>query len=344
MAKRGWAKMIERAQQLARQIRTAEPQQSRSTRRSWGRERWYGDGVVLFPASREIFDADLAGVIRDHALVGHVPPEPMLDLDDSVVAIGSCFAGELRTYLRMAGFESKRIWIPEGLNNTYALLDFLTWSVSGETTGTGFRYDRDASGAIREWVPREPPSRYAELLGEAGVLVCTIGLAEVWQDRETGGVFWHGVPSQVYDANRHVHRLTTVEENAANLRRIIDFVRGVNPTAPIVLTLSPVPLKGTFRSIASLSADCVSKSVLRVAIDQVMSDGREGVYYWPSFEIVKWVGPNLTWPAYGLDDGKTRHVTRKLVTEIVDAFVETFFVPEAIETIRRRADHSDRAA
>jgi hypothetical protein len=39
-------------------------------------------------------------VIREHALVGHVPPDPMLDVDDSVVAIGSCFAGELRTYLR----------------------------------------------------------------------------------------------------------------------------------------------------------------------------------------------------------------------------------------------------
>lgn len=68
-----------------------------------------------------------------------------------------------------------------------------------------------------------------------------------------------------------------------------------------------------------------------------MSDARPDVCYWPSLEIVKWVGPNLTWPAYGLDDGKTRHVTRQLVAAIVDAFVETFFVPEKLETIRRRA-------
>jgi GSCFA family len=111
-----------------------------------------------------------------------------------------------------------------------------------------------------------------------------------------------------------------------------------------VLTLSPVPLKGTFRGISSLSADCVSKSVLRVAIDQVISEGHRGVYYWPSFEIVKWAGVHLAWPAYGLDDGKTRHVTRRLVAEIVDAFVESFFLPEALETIRRRASGSDRAA
>jgi hypothetical protein len=53
---------------------------------------------------------------------------------------------------------------------------------------------------------------------------------------------------------------------------------------------------------------------------------------------------HLAWPAYGLDDGKTRHVTRRLVAEIVDAFVESFFLPEALETIRRRASGSDRAA
>ena len=68
-----------------------------------------------------------------------------------------------------------------------------------------------------------------------------------------------------------------------------------------------------------------------------MSDARPDVYYRPSFEIVRWAGAHLSWPAYGLDDGKTRHVSRRLVAAIVDAFVETFFVPEALETIRRRA-------
>lgn len=329
--------MIARARQLARRIRPAEPPKTSSTRRSWGHERWFGDGVSLYPARVEQFEDDLGEVIREHALAGHVPLRPVLGSGDTVVAIGSCFAGELRKHLAQGGFESKRIWIPEGLNNTYALLDFLTWAVTGRTTAAGFRYDRDPNGKIREWIPTEPKNSYRERLADAGALVFTTGVAEVWQDRETGGVFWHGVPRQIYDADRHVHRLTTVEENAANIRRIVDVVREVNSTAPIVLTLSPVPLKGTFRGIASLSADCVSKSVLRVALDQVMSDARPGVYYWPSFEIVKWAGAHLSWPAYGLDDGKTRHVSRRLVAAIVDAFVETFFVPEALETIRRRA-------
>ena len=123
--------MLARARNLARRIRRPEAKKLPSTRRAWGPERWYGEGVVLYPARREAFDADLSEVIREHALVGHVPPEPILGAGDSVVAIGSCFAGELRKYLRLVGLESKRIWVPEGLNNSYALLDFLTWAVTG---------------------------------------------------------------------------------------------------------------------------------------------------------------------------------------------------------------------
>jgi len=89
-------------------------------------------------------------------------------------------------------------------------------------------------------------------------------------------VFWRGVPKDVYDEKRHVFRLTTVDENADNLTRLVEVVRQVNPTAPIILTLSPVPLLATFREISCLTADCVSKSVLRVALDQVMSRRLEG--------------------------------------------------------------------
>jgi hypothetical protein len=308
---------------------------SRSTRKSWGKERWHGEGVILYPAERRAFEEDLGTLIREHVLIGHVPEEPMLTERDEVVAIGSCFAGELRHYLAEAGLQSKRIWIPEGLNNTYAVVDFLTWCVTGNTTASGFRYDRLPDGSIAEWTPRESQNSYGRRMAEAGAIVLTLGVAEVWEDRQSGKVFWHGVPQGIFDAKRHRSRLTTVDENVSNLGRIIMLIRRVNADAPIVLTLSPVPLKGTFRGISSLSADCVSKSVLRVALDQVMSDAPPGVYYWPSYEIVKWVGAHLSWPAYGVDDDKARHVTRTLVSRIVDAFIESFYLPHTVEALRR---------
>ena len=94
---------------------------------------------------------------------------------------------------------------------------------------------------------------------------------------------------------------------------MVDLVRQVNPNAPIVITLSPVPLEATFRDISCMTADSVSKSVLRVAIDQVMGEHRPNVCYWPSFEIVRWAGAHVSWPAYGFHDDRSqpRHPLRR---------------------------------
>jgi hypothetical protein len=304
------------------------------TARAWAEHRWHALDVNPYPPSLELFAGDLRQLIREYAIVGHAPSEPLLDEGDWVVTVGSCFAGELRGRLRRAGLASSRLWVPTGLNNTFAMLDFVSWCVTGEETGRGFRYDRLESGEIGEWKPEEERARYEARFAEAGAFVFTLGLAEVWEDRVTGGVFWRGVPEEIFDTDRHVFRLTTVDENTENIRRIIDLVRRVNPRAPIVLTLSPVPLKATFRDISCMSADCVSKSVLRVAIDQVMTEDHPHVYYWPSYELVRWVGAHLPWQAYGLDKPKPRSVSRYLVDQIVDAFLESFYRPRAVDAIR----------
>jgi hypothetical protein len=96
-----------------------------------------------------------------------------------------------------------------------------------------------------------------------------------------------------------------------------------------------VPLLATHRPLSCLTADCVSKSVLRVALDQVMADQAADVYYWPSFEIVKWMGATVPWSAYG-ENGSSRDVNRRLIGPIIDAFVEAYYRPEDAAAMRRR--------
>jgi hypothetical protein len=62
-----------------------------------------------------------------------------------------------------------------------------------------------------------------------------------------------------------------------------------------------------------------------VALNELMAEQLEGVYYWPSFEMVKWVGPHTAAPAYGVDDGVARHVSDQLVVAIIDCFVRAFY-------------------
>jgi GSCFA family len=295
---------------------------------------WVNSGAVMFPDRQEAFEQDLAEVIREWVISGHAPPAGMLGPDAGVITLGSCFARELRDYLAASGLGATNVWIPAGLNNTFAILDFVSWCVTGKETGRGYRYDRDDEGRIREWMPVAERERYVKGFREAGAFVFTLGLAEVWQDRVTGAVFWRGVPKDVYKADRHVFRLSTVEENEANVTQIVELVRSVNAAAPIVLTLSPVPLRATFRGISCLTADSVSKSVLRVALDLVMSRRLDNVWYWPSFEIVRWLGAHAAWAAFGEDEGKPRDVNRRLVAAIIDAFIEAFFTPDAVARLR----------
>jgi hypothetical protein len=118
---------------------------------AWPRKRWHALGANLYPSEQELFEGDLGQLIREYVIPGWAPEEPLLGIDDSVYTLGSCFARELLRYLTKAGVSSKRVWIPSGLNNSFAILDFFSWCATGRETGRGFRYDRLESGEIVEW-------------------------------------------------------------------------------------------------------------------------------------------------------------------------------------------------
>jgi hypothetical protein len=303
--------------------------------RKYGKHGWYVPNTNPYPLEQARFEGDLATLIREAVLPGHLPGAPLFREEDVIITLGSCFARELRVFLSQAGIGSSGFWVPSGLNNTFALLDFFSWCATGEETGRGYRYERAGSGAIEEWKPARERQAYVDAFARAGGFVFTIGLAEVWEDRDTGRVFWRGVPGELFNEQRHVFRLTTVDENTENLRRLVEVIRQINSTAPIILTLSPVPLLASFRDISCLTADCVSKSVLRVAIDLVMSERLRSVFYWPSFEIVRWVGANLPYPAFG-EDGKARDVNRRVVGGIIDAFIDSYYPSEVRDRLRGR--------
>ena len=163
----------------------------------------------------------------------------------------------------------------------------------------------------------------------------TLGLAEVWYQRRSADgddgaaeeeqVLWRAVPSDRFDSKRHGFRVSSVAENLDNLRAIVRLVRKhCAPSASIVFTLSPVPLAATFRGVACVTANAVSKSVLRVAVDELLRENgvgygssakaeRSKLYYWPAYEIIKegFADPYL-------EDG--RHPKPEIVQEVLRIF------------------------
>jgi len=263
-----------------------------------------------------------------------------------VTALGSCFADEIRIWLRARGFRVNEdfrqgmayphaedsivplLQCSAGLVNTFVLLQQFEWAFEGKV------FDDDLWWGSRGQVvlPTEDARRRTRAMFESSKLfVITLGLAEIWFQKKgrevptssTSGrsdesgkrqqedVLWRAIPSHKFDPRRHGFRVSSVDENLTNLRRIVDIIHRHNPGASIVFTLSPVPLSATFRGVSCVTANSVSKSILRVAVDELLREKGVGIvsassvgscpsshsedsartqgqlYYWPAYEMIK---------------------------------------------------------
>lgn len=289
-------------------------------------EPWYFSRRMthFFPSKQPLFEGDHDKLVREYVLDGWLPEKPRFEPSAKVLTMGSCFAEELRNYLREKDLWSDVLFVPPGLNNTYALRNFIEWCITGVASNDAYWYEETEAGMATRWAPEEESSRYREIFRTIDGLVLTIGLAEVWEDQRTGGVFWRGVPKSIFDEDIHVCRLSTVRENRENLQKIVELVKSINPDVEIIITLSPVPLKATNQTFSCISADSISKSTLRIAIHELIEQDIPGVRYWPSFEIVRWLGSHVNHTLFG-EDGNTRHVNRGAVKMILDNFVRAYF-------------------
>src|SRR6185437_3960544 len=72
---------------------------------------------------------------------------------------------------------------------------------------------------------------------------------------------------------------------------------------------SPIPLTATFRNVPCISANAVSKSILRVAVDELyreISPADPALFYFPSYDVIMYLFRN----AWELD---RRHVRPKFL-------------------------------
>jgi hypothetical protein len=122
---------------------------------------------------------------------------------------------------------------------------------------------------------------------EAEVFVFTLGLTESWRST-VDGTAYPAPPGRSFgqfDASAYAFDNLGVAANVDALSRFVTALRAVNPNVNIILTVSPVPLVATATDAHVLAATTYSKSVLRVAAEEV-AHAFERVAYFASLEIV----------------------------------------------------------
>lgn len=154
-----------------------------------------------------------------------------------------------------------------------------------------------------------------EAFMQCKVFVVTLGLNECWQLKD-GSVMSRNPRENIYHLVKH--RTLTVQENVDNIQRFFDIIKQHNPDFKLIISVSPIPFLATGRADEQhiISANCHSKSVLRVAADQLVSQN-EDMYYLPSYELVT----ECTKDAW---DSDTRHVKSETVAKVVSMFQEIF--------------------
>jgi hypothetical protein len=263
-----------------------------------------------YPTKTSEFE-DLDRIIRDYVLTHYVGDDILADPEAVVVTQGSCFARNLAGSLARLGTRVAHLNVNEFVNTTYANAMFFDHVFATREVDARFKT------AFEQLVTPAAAEDFRALVAGCRAFVLTVGVAPCWYLKATGEL----VPQpNLRKMDEFEMRTTTPAWNAENLQRVLAAIRAVNREALVFMTLSPAPLNHTLEFDSTIVADCLSKSVLRVAIHEVMQKHLEGVRYWPSFEIVRWVGSHLG-PVFGAEDGQPRHVSNFIVDAIVGAFI-----------------------
>lgn len=276
---------------------------------------------------KDLSDPIVRKAIERFIVDPNAPPEPLVTPASVIATMGSCFSGEIAKALTARGFSARQNFLQESWNSAFAVEHFLRFILDGAPLPDTFKTVQ---------FTEDERARNNKGLSNCDLFILTLGLSLCWFTT-SGHLVLH--PKDVEDgyspenvrrfqdySSQLVMRQTSVDENAAAIKRCVDIIARHNPNAHIVLTLSPIPLNGAVCENGSVAANTVSKATLRAAIDQVMREKRPGLLYWPSYEIVTWYGAHVE-RAFGDDDRDSRHLRQKVIDIIADCFMARYVKP-----------------
>ena len=280
---------------------------------------------------------------------------PRITPADKVATAGSCFAQHVARHLAASGFtflvtESAHPFVPEDAGraagygvysarygNIYTTLQLVqtfdraygrfapvedVWiAPDGAHVVDPFRPTIQPGGFASEAEMRadraQHLARVREMFETLDILVFTLGLTETWLSKDDGAAFplCPGVAGGRFDPAAHEFRNLRTGDVRQQIEAFATRLRGVNPSARVILTVSPVPLAATASGNHVLPATVYSKSALRAAAQEAAED-LEGVFYFPAYEIV--TGPQARGRFFADD---LREVTEEGVEQVMRIFL-----------------------
>ena len=237
---------------------------------------------------------------------------------DKILTGGSCFARNLGYFLNESGYHTHRFPLAEELNSTFANRLMLEWLLDKPTASknTQILEQLFLNANLSKSVIKSQFENADHFIFTLGTTQCFFDKNDQFRISAPGT---NGFKSTLKTC---VPQLTDVSANEEEINKQIEMLRILSPNATICFTLSPVPLNASFVGYDAITGDCISKSTLRIAIQNVIQRHQNrNVTYFPSFEIVRWLAPMYE-QAFGKDDGSMSHVNDNLIKDIVHSFID----------------------
>jgi hypothetical protein len=294
---------------------------------------------------------------------------------DKVVTAGSCFAQHIARHLKASGFNFYITETPHPFTSDWShqrfgygqfsarygnvytsrqLLQLLQRTHGSFNPKEDYWLEKDGR-VLDPFRPTIQPSGFANKLEfdrdrdqhfaavrraikDMDVFVFTLGLTETWLSIDDGAAYpiCPGVSGGVFNAGRYRFENLSVREVISDLEQSLDFIKRYNEKAKIIFTVSPVPLVATMEDQSVLTATTHSKSVLRVAADEIAKT-HKNVAYFPSYEII---AGTFSRGKYFADD--LRKVTEEGVGHVMSLFMRHYASEETASSIKSPRNHKDR--
>lgn len=266
-----------------------------------------------------------------------------IHLNSKIFTVGSCFARNVEEALVQEGINvlSKDINVPyevkanrkTGIMNKYnpgSLYHELEWALGRSNFNEEYLIEIDGKYFDLNLKPGELPqdlkvalgfrseiNRYFNQIRDSDIVILTLGMTECWYDSKYDVILNQVPHPKVIREFPDRFKFVVLELNDVvdYLTKSIDLLLSVNVKS-VFLTTSPVSLARTFKNEDIITANCSSKSTLRVACD-ILTTRYEGfVNYFPSYETVIYNNSNISW------ENDLAHASDYIVTRIVKKFIE----------------------
>ena len=278
---------------------------------------------------------------------------PPFSRDTTITTLGSCFARNISFHLKELRYNCENLSITEDMNSPMSNLELVRLCLEQDKYCENYlQFWNEKFFALSDSLTRDQIDKsiskdieslqYARSrLVNSHYIILTFGnvlnFAPIDGVSQSAGIpprflrlfqseainsrisFNGAMKSLGYELKAFTH-----EDTLNYCKDLISSLSMLNPSAKIVLTLSPVPvdsvlgLKGIFKS--SVTLDCYSKSTLRSCIQHLI-DSDNKIRYFPAFEIVRWLAPVSGCKVFGEEDAASRHVSEKVLLSIYDYFV-----------------------